>query len=154
MTTNGEPRNMAEDMPTNGSGAGLTIKELILSVGGDVKAVSAKLDAFIQAHQIQHTAEAQTAMTAMSDPQATVAGRALLAEVHELMADKERDHSRITSDIEELQKSVALIHSRHESEDAVESQRRRDAQFRLVLIGIAASLAGSTIGVVVGHLLS
>lgn len=138
--------------PPNGSG--LTMKELLLSIGADVKAVNAKLDAFIQAHQIQHSAEQQQAMGMAADPQATVAGRAIIAQVNDIVNEKSRDHAHLADRITSVEGFVSAERERRAAEMAVESARRRDAAFRLALMGLFASTFGSTFGVLVSWVLA
>lgn len=123
------------------SSEGMTMKELIMGVGADVKALSAKLDTFIQGHEARHGAEQVAAITAMSDPSATAAGRRIVAEVNEIVTEKTKQHT-------EYEHRLDLIETKLSNSDAVAKERSRAASNAKWLVGIISGFIGAVVSAV------
>lgn len=72
------------------SGNGFTVKEVVLNIERDVRALSAKFDAYIGVHQGQHIAEQAADASVRAQPKASAAGQALLDDI-QAVADAHRD---------------------------------------------------------------
>ena len=73
---------------------GFTVKEVVLAIERDVRALSAKFDAYIGVHQNQHLLEQTADSIVRSQPKASAAGQALLEDIQSI-GDAHRDTRRI-----------------------------------------------------------
>lgn len=63
-------------------GDGFTVKEIVVEIQREVRALDAKLEAYIGVHQGQHVSEQTLASTARADPRQTPAGLKILDDIH------------------------------------------------------------------------